>query len=188
MLRSIMKHTPALTGLKHTPALTVLRIPAVYSLKFRTFHANPQLYARPSLGDTASITRTFTPSEVQQFAVLSGDTNSLHTGEKLSEDERSPTEDSSAPPGDYAQPIAHGILTLGVFSAIMGTQLPGEGTVMHGLDVMFPAPLYVGEAFTARVEVIELKKRFATMSLLCTARESGKVVAKGTARVYMPKE
>lgn len=176
----------------------VQRIPANTGVTsphiFRSFHSNHVfLYAaRPKLGDTATTSRTFTLSDIQQFAVLSGDTNSLHTGEKPSSNEQSESvslsEERSALPGEYNQPIAHGILTLGVFSAIMGTQLPGEGTVMHGLDVTFPAPLYVGEEFTARVEVIELKKRFATMSLLCTVGEGGKIVVKGTARVFMPKE
>ena len=52
--------------------------------------------------------------------------------------------------------IAHGMLTAGLVSAVLGTKLPGEGSIYMGQDLTFTAPVYFGDTITATAEIIEL--------------------------------
>ncbi len=70
-----------------------------------------------SVGDSASMVKTFTEEEVELFADISGDRNPIH----LDADYAAGTE--------YGRPIVHGVLTVGLLSAVMGMQCPGPGTV-----------------------------------------------------------
>ena len=82
----------------------------------------------------------------------------------------------------FKKRIAHGILTTGLISAVLGTKLPGEGAIYLSQDIKFLAPVYLNDTITATVKIIELneEKRKVTVSTICTNQE-GKEVLSGKA-------
>lgn len=95
------------------------------------------------VGQSASITRMFTRADVAQFANLSGDTNSIHTN----------TTESV---------VVHGVLLMGLFSAIGGTQLPGDGAyLVQARNLKFHEPVYSEQEIVATLTVTRnLKNKF----------------------------
>ena len=103
-------------------------------------------FSELTLGQTASQTVHITQEMVAGFAAVTGDHNPLHTD---------PT---------YAEPrfggiIAHGVLLLGLFSALVATKLPGPGAMARSLDVRFKAPARPGDDVRIEVKIIELVPR-----------------------------
>lgn len=129
------------------------------------------------IGMTASRTKTVTKEDIALFAQVSGDTNPVHLDEAYA---------SQTP---FGKPIAHGMLSVSVISAILGNDLPGHGTVYLGQDVKFKAPVYVGDTITATVEVIAYRedKRITTLKTTAT-NQAGVVVLEGQAVVIAPAE
>ncbi|MGH4050934.1 MAG: MaoC family dehydratase, partial [Clostridium sp.] len=84
--------------------------------------------------------------------------------------------------------IAHGMLTAGFVSAVLGTKLPGPGTIYLGQELKFTAPVRFGDTIKAEVEVIEKKeeKNIMKLSTTCT-NQDGVIVLKGVATVMPPK-
>lgn len=82
--------------------------------------------------------------------------------------------------------VAHGMLSASLISAVLGTQLPGAGTIYLGQDIKFVAPVYLGDTVCANVEVVELniEKNIYKLTTVCTNQE-GKVVIQGSA-ITMP--
>nr|WP_304353572.1 MaoC family dehydratase [Brachyspira innocens] len=80
--------------------------------------------------------------------------------------------------------IAHGMLTAGLISAVLGTKLPGEGSIYMGQELKFTAPVYFGDTITAAAEIIELiqEKNRVILSTTCT-NQDGKVVLSGKATI-----
>jgi acyl dehydratase len=106
-----------------------------------------------TIGQTASTARTFELEDVRAFAELSGDNNPLHLDPEY-------TQHTS-----FGRPIVHGILTASLFSRLLGTALPGPGTIYLGQLLKFLQPVYVGEEVTATVEVTDIRmdKRIVTL-------------------------
>lgn len=126
------------------------------------------------VGDFAEFGKTITEADVLMFAAASGDTNPVHLNQEYAE--------STA----FKTRIAHGMLTASLISTILGTKLPGEGTIYLSQSARFKAPVPIGSTLTARVTITELdaaKKRvkFATQ---CTV--AGKVVLEGESLVIAP--
>ncbi|MEZ5080141.1 MAG: MaoC family dehydratase [Thermoleophilia bacterium] len=96
------------------------------------------------VGDSASITRTFTQDDIDAFARLSGDDNPAHVD----------AEWAAASP--FKARVVHGILTTGLVSAVLGTQLPGPGAIYMSQTVRWTAPVFPGDELTATVTVTEL--------------------------------
>ncbi len=84
--------------------------------------------------------------------------------------------------------IAHGMLTAGLISAVLGMQLPGPGTIYLGQELKFTAPVRYQDTIKAEVEVIEKieEKNIMKLNTICTNQE-GTVVLKGIATVMPPK-
>jgi len=100
-------------------------------------------FSELALGQTATRTIRLTPEMIAGFADVTGDHNPLHTDPA------------------YAEPrfggiIAHGVLLVGFFSAILATQLPGPGSVARSLNVRFKAPARPGDDVSIEVKIIEL--------------------------------
>jgi 3-hydroxybutyryl-CoA dehydratase len=85
--------------------------------------------------------------------------------------------------------IAHGILSLGLLTNVLGNILPGHGTIYLSQEIRFLAPVRIGDTLTARVEVIELvpEKNRAKFKTTCINQE-GKEVADGIAWGMPPKK
>lgn len=96
------------------------------------------------VGDKASISKTFGPKEVAAFAELSEDRNPLHLDAAFAAKTR------------FGRPIVHGALFSSLISALLGSTLPGEGTIFVSNSTQFKAPLPVGDAVTATVEVKDI--------------------------------
>lgn len=129
------------------------------------------------IGDTASLSKTFTDDDVQQFAAISGDKNPVHLDAEYAA--RTP----------FKKRIAHGMLTAGLISAVLGTKLPGEGSIYINQSLNFRAPVYLNDTITARVEVINIHKRkpIVTFKTVCTNQDD-LVVLEGEAVLLLPKE
>lgn len=128
------------------------------------------------LGDSASITRTFTEADVASFAEVSGDKNPIHLDEAYAQTTMFKTR------------IVHGMFVSSLFSAILANQLPGNGTIYLGQDLKFLKPVYFNDTVTATVTVAELiaEKNRAILETVAT-NQNGDVVIKGNATVMLPK-
>lgn len=118
------------------------------------------------LGMKESISKVITEKNVNIFAEISSDTNPIHLDEEY------------ASKTIFKKRIAHGILTTGLISAVLGTKLPGEGAIYLSQEIKFLAPVYLDDMITATVEVTELNevKRKVTVSTICTNQEGKEVI------------
>ncbi|MCL2831057.1 MAG: MaoC family dehydratase [Betaproteobacteria bacterium] len=122
-------------------------------------------------GMSASIAKTVTEADVVLFAGISTDTNAVHLNEEFAA--------STA----FGGRIAHGMLSVGFISAVLGTRLPGPGTVYIGQTLKFKAPVRIGDTVTATVKVREIvpEKKRVILDTVCTV--AGKPVIEGEATV-----
>ncbi|WGH77623.1 MaoC family dehydratase [Jannaschia ovalis] len=126
------------------------------------------------IGMTRSLSKTITDTDIQLFAEISTDHNPVHLDEAYAQDTI------------FAGRIAHGMLTAGLLSAVIGEQLPGHGTVYLGQTLKFLAPVRPGDRVEASVTVtaMDIGKRRVTMDTVCLV--DGKPVLKGEATVLAP--
>ena len=125
-----------------------------------------------TVGDKASISKAFSADDVEQFARLSLDANPLHLDEAVAAD------------SVFGQRVVHGALVASLFSALLGTELPGEGSIYLGQTTKYKSPVFLDEEITATVEVIEVRESRKIARLKTTAVNSaGKTVIEGEATV-----
>ena len=129
-----------------------------------------------SVGDRfESPGRTITETDVVMFAAFSGDWNAVHT------------DIESAEAGYFGERIAHGMLSGGLISAVIGTQLPGPGTIYMQQTLTFMAPVYAGDTIQAQVEVVaKLEKKRVRLKTTCRNQDDV-VVLDGEALVSPPR-
>ena len=132
-------------------------------------------YDALAVGMTAELERTVTAADIDDFARITGDTNPVHVDE------------SAARASRFGQRIAHGMLTAGLVSAVLGTRLPGPGAIYMGQTLRFTRPVPVGSTVTARAEVIELipEKRRVRLATTCIDQD-GETVLEGEAMLLVP--
>ena len=128
------------------------------------------------VGDAAEFAKTVTETDIYLFAGITGDFNPAHLNEAYAKDTFFKTR------------IAHGMLSAGFISAILGTQLPGPGAIYMKQQLSFLAPVHIGDTITARVEILELitDKNRARLKTTCTNQDNV-VVLDGEALVMPPK-
>ena len=128
------------------------------------------------LGDVAEFTKTVSESDIYLYAGVTGDLNPAHINETY------------AGKTFFKTRIAQGMLTAGFISAILGTQLPGPGTIYLRQELNFLAPVRIGDTITARVEVIEIisEKNRVRLKTTCT-NQDGTQVLDGEALISPPK-
>ena len=134
-------------------------------------HPFPELH----VGDSASLQRHVTRHDIQLFAVASGDHNPAHIDAAYARSTR------------YHGVIAHGMLGASLISAVLGTRLPGPGTIYLGQSLRFLAPVRPGDLLTATVTVISLDapRHRAVLDTRCV-NQDGQVVIEGEAEVMAP--
>jgi 3-hydroxybutyryl-CoA dehydratase len=128
------------------------------------------------VGDAAESSKTVTETDVALFAAISGDFNPLHMDAEYAAKSR------------FGARVAHGPLTLALCAGLLGTKLPGLGTIAVSNHIDYRRPVFIGDTITTRVEVADLdaERGRATMALTWT-NQKGEVVADGTAVVMPPR-
>ncbi|MDY0161745.1 MaoC family dehydratase [Desulfobotulus sp.] len=129
-----------------------------------------------AIGDSATFTKTVSESDVYQFAGITGDFNPAHINEEYAKDTVFKTR------------IAHGMLSAGFISTVLGTRLPGPGTIYLRQELKFLAPVRIGDTITAKAEItgLVLEKNRVTLRTTCTNQE-GVLVVDGEALMSPPK-
>jgi acyl dehydratase len=130
---------------------------------------------QPSVGHRASMSMTITEKAVVTFAKLTGDNQALHLDEAFAAKTR------------FKKRLAHGMLSAGLISAVLGTKLaPGLVVVYLSQQLQFRAPVFIGDTITADAEVtaVDAERRIVTVRTDCT-NQDGKVVVKGQATVLL---
>lgn len=128
-------------------------------------------------GRSAELTRTVTESDVTLFAGITGDFNPVHV------------DAVAARASTFGGRIAHGMLTAGLVSAVLGTRLPGPGCIYVGQTLRFTRPVRIGDTVTARVEVTDVIEERRRILLDTTCRnQDGETVLEGEAEVLIPEE
>jgi len=127
------------------------------------------------IGQTASISKTLSENDIYLFAGITGDFNPAHINAEYAKNTT------------FRKRIAHGILSSGLISAVIGMQLPGPGTIYLGQNLKFLAPVYIGDTVTATVQVnsIDEDKHRAILETKCI-NQDGITVITGEATVMLP--
>jgi phosphotransacetylase/acyl dehydratase len=130
-----------------------------------------------AVGDTASIVRTLTEQDIELFGVVSGDLNPSHL------------DPAYAHTGIFHRVVAHGMWGGGLISAVLGTRLPGPGTIYLSQDLHFRLPIAIGDTITTTVTVREMQAdgNRVVLDCRCTNQDGQEVIA-GTADVRAPTE
>ena len=128
------------------------------------------------IGQSDSFSKTITETDVYLFAGITGDLNPAHVDAEYSKNTR------------FKKRIAHGMLSAGLISTVLGTKLPGPGTIYLSQQINFLAPVYFGDTITATVEVEEvLFDKNRVILHTCCKNQDGQLVVDGRAVVMPPK-
>jgi len=128
------------------------------------------------IGDKASRRVTLEAKHIESFAEATGDFNPIHVDEDY------------ASKSVFQKRVAHGVLLTGIVSGILGTKLPGLGTVAREMDAKFSRPAFIGDTLTAEVELVQKKEKYnvCVFNYRVTNQDS-KVVVRGRA-VVLPRK
>ncbi|HHP7235326.1 MAG TPA: MaoC family dehydratase [Desulfobacterales bacterium] len=129
------------------------------------------------IGQSARFSKTVTESDIYLYAGISGDFNPAH----VNEDYASRT--------FFKTRIAHGMLSASFISTVIGTLLPGPGSIYLRQEVNFLAPVKIGDTVTATAEVVEIdkEKKKVRLNTTCTIQDGTKVI-EGQALVSPPRK
>ncbi|MDI9348620.1 MAG: MaoC family dehydratase [Candidatus Symbiobacter sp.] len=132
------------------------------------------VFADLKLGQTASFSKTVTEADIIMFSGVSGDVNPAHIDQHYAANSM------------FKGRIAHGMLSASFISAVLGTRLPGPGTIYLSQTLKFKAPVRPGDTVTARVTVKELiaDRKQAVLTTQCFVDEI--LVIDGEALVMIP--
>jgi len=127
------------------------------------------------VGQGAELTRTVADGDLTAFAAVTGDDNPLHLDAAY----------AAATP--FKGRIAHGMLSAGYISAVLGTKLPGPGAIYVSQTLSFRRPVRIGDAVTASAAVTAIDAAKGRVTFATEARVAGKVVVEGEAVVVVPR-
>ncbi|WP_308009444.1 MaoC family dehydratase [uncultured Fusobacterium sp.] len=124
------------------------------------------------IGMEASISKTITETDVILYSGLSLDTNPLHINNEY------------AKKTFFKKKIVHGMFSAGLISAVLGTRLPGEGSIYLGQYLNFIKPVFINDTITATVKIIELQneKKIILLSTVCTNQKE-EIILQGQAKI-----
>jgi 3-hydroxybutyryl-CoA dehydratase len=122
------------------------------------------------IGQRASLTKIVTEEDVKAFAALIGDMNPLHLDAEYARQSR------------FGRRVAHGMLSAGLISAVLGNKLPGLGAIYLSQKLDFLAPVFMGDTVTASVEIISWREDKGIMTLTTNCHnQDGRQVVTGQA-------
>jgi 3-hydroxybutyryl-CoA dehydratase len=126
------------------------------------------------VGQSETYTRTVTEADVQQFGAVSGDLNPLHFDEEYAKNTL------------FRGRIAHGVLSLSYVSTVLGTKLPGAGSIFLGATVRFKSPVRIGDTVTAICTVKEINLPRHRVTFDCACKVGDAVVVECETLVRVP--
>jgi len=126
------------------------------------------------IGLSRSLDKQITDEDIRMFAEVSTDHNPVHVDDHYARDTI------------FAGRIAHGMLTAGLISAVIGEQLPGHGTVYLEQSLRFLAPVRPNDIVHAEVKVIDIDFSRRRVRLDCHCSVNDKKVLVGEATVLAP--
>ena len=126
------------------------------------------------MGMTRYIRKIITDRDIEKFAEISTDHNPVHLDDDYARDTI------------FEGRIAHGMLTAGLISAVIGEQLPGHGTIYMSQNLKFLAPVRPGDLVHAEVRVVDMVIDKRRVKLDCRCEVNGKNVLVGEAIVLAP--
>lgn len=129
-----------------------------------------------AVGDEGRFSKVISEEDVFRFAHISGDFNPLHVDEEY------------ARRSIFKQRVAHGILTAGIISTVLGSEIPGVGTIFSELNIRFLKPVYFGDTMTAIATVIEIINPKRVRLMVACRNQHGEDVAIGNAVVVPPQQ
>ena len=109
------------------------------------------------VGQEAMISKTVTESDVVLFSGVSGDNNPVHLSDEFAKKTL------------FKKRVAHGFFTASLISTVIGTKLPGPGSIYLKQSIQFLAPVFIDETIKVIVKVksINLKKKKVTLETYC---------------------
>jgi 3-hydroxybutyryl-CoA dehydratase len=131
-------------------------------------------YEDIQVGQSATLEKTVTERDIQMFGDATGDHNPVHFDEAYAQGTL------------FRGRVAHGVLSIGFISAVIGMQLPGEGTIFVSAKVEFKAPVRIGDTVVTTCTVREIgERRRVVLDCICSVGDT--VVVTGEALVMAPK-
>jgi 3-hydroxybutyryl-CoA dehydratase len=127
-----------------------------------------------SVGQKAVFAKTVSEADIVAYAGVTGDMNPVHINEEFAKTTMFKTR------------IAHGMLSAGFISAVLGTKLPGPGCIYLSQTLKFMAPVKIGDTVTARATITEIVAEKKRVVLKTECLVAGKVVLDGEATVMVP--
>jgi phosphotransacetylase/acyl dehydratase len=129
------------------------------------------------VGEQVSFERTITKQDIELYAAVAGDANPTHLDEAFARQSR------------FQGVVAHGMLTAGLISTLLGNKLPGAGTVYVAQDLRFDGPVHAGDTITVTVTAREKQPEHRTVLFDCSCvNQDGRTVLWGVATVIPPTE
>lgn len=124
------------------------------------------------IGMFEEVGKTITETDVVNYAGLSLDINPIHLNNEYAKN------------SIFKERIAHGMLTSGLISAVLGTKLPGEGSIYLSQTLKFVAPVKIGDTVTAKAEITDInyEKRIITLKTTCM-NQNKNIVVDGEAKI-----
>lgn len=127
-----------------------------------------------AVGETATYAKKVSERDIELFGEVTGDMNPVHFDEAYA---------AGTP---FKTRIAHGMLSGSFFSTILGTQLPGPGTIYMAQTLKFKAPVKIGDEVVATMTVREIVPEKRRVTFACEARVGDTIVIEGEALVLAP--
>lgn len=124
-------------------------------------------------GDSESLSHTVTERDIQLFGEATGDMNPVHFDEEY------------ARKTIFRGRVAHGALTIGFLSSLIGTRLPGAGTIFVSAGIVFKAPVRIGDTVVVTCTVREVQGRHVIIDCVCRVGDT--VVMESDVKVLAPK-
>ncbi|PKN56282.1 MAG: enoyl-CoA hydratase [Deltaproteobacteria bacterium HGW-Deltaproteobacteria-14] len=130
--------------------------------------------ALPAVGASASLDKTITEQDIELFGQVSLDKNPVHFDEAYAKNTR------------FGGRIAHGMISAGLISAVIGTQVPGPGSIYLSQSLKFRAPVRIGDTVTATVTVTAVREDKPIVTLETVAKnQAGEVLVTGEAVILV---
>lgn len=127
-------------------------------------------YENLKIGMDASISKTITETDIILYSGISLDINPIHLNRNYAEKTI------------FKKRIAHGMLVSGLISAVLGTKLPGEGSIYLEQTLKFIKPVYVGDTITAIVKIENIQKEIITLKTICKNQKNEEII-NGNAKI-----